>query len=76
MSKKLPRITASELIKALKKLGFNEARSSGSHMIYKRKSDSKRFVVPFHTGKTIHPKIVKDVLNICNISLEYFRSLL
>lgn len=70
MSKKLPRITALELTKVLEKLGFKRSRSSGSHIIYKQKKDSRRFVVPFHSGKIIHPKIVKDLLKVCNISLD------
>lgn len=74
MTKKLPRLTAQELIKILKKLGFEEARSSGSYRIYKK--ESKRIVVPFHSGKIIHPKIIKDVLKVCNISLDQFINLL
>ena len=74
MSKKLPRLTALELIKALKKLGFEESRSSGSHRIYK--NESKRIIVPYHSGKIIHSKIVKDILKVCNISLEEFVCLL
>ena len=70
MTKKLPRLTAQELIKALKKLGFLESRTSGSHRIYKK--ESKRIVVPFHSGKIIHPKIVKDVLKVCDLSLDEF----
>ena len=76
MSKKLPRVTASELIKVLKKTGFEEARSSGSHIIYKRKIDSTRFVIPYHSGRIIHPKIVKDLLKICNLSVDEFKNLL
>ena len=70
MSNKLPRLTALELIRVLKKLDFEESRSSGSHRIYK--NESKRIVVPYHNGKIIHPKIVKDILKVCNISLEKF----
>lgn len=74
MTKKLPRLTAQELVKILKKLGFEESRSSGSHRIYKK--ESKRIVVPFHSGKIIHPKIVKDVLKVCNITLDEFIGIL
>ena len=76
MSKKLPRITANELIRALKKLGFEESRSSGSHRIYKNTDKSKRIVVPYHSGKIIHPKIVRDVIKVCNITMEEFIDLL
>jgi len=74
MSNKLPRITAAELIKALTKLGFYESRSSGSHRIYK--NNSKRIVVPFHSGKILHPKIIRDILKVCNLSMEELNNLL
>ena len=76
MSKKLPRLTALEVIKALHKLDFEEVRSSGSHKIYKNKDKSKRIVIPYHSGKIIHPKIIKDILKVINIPLEEFIQLL
>jgi predicted RNA binding protein YcfA (HicA-like mRNA interferase family) len=44
----------------LLKAGFELIRSKGSHRIYLK--EDKRIVVPFHTGKILHPKIVKQVL--------------
>ena len=35
MSEKLPRVTADEVIKALKRVGFSLVRQNGSHKIYK-----------------------------------------
>lgn len=32
----------------------------GSHRIYQK--DSKWVVLPYHAGKSLHPKIVKEVL--------------
>lgn len=72
MSKKLPRLTASQVIKLLNKLGFEESRSSGSHRIYKNREKSKRIVVPYHSNKIIHPKIIKDILKITGVTLEDF----
>jgi predicted RNA binding protein YcfA (HicA-like mRNA interferase family) len=40
--------------------GFRLVRSKGSHRIYMR--GTRRIVVPFHAGKVLHPKIVKQVL--------------
>ncbi len=37
-------------------------RSKGSHRIYMK--DNKRIVLPFHKGKILHPKIIKQVLKI------------
>jgi predicted RNA binding protein YcfA (HicA-like mRNA interferase family) len=57
---KLPRITAQEAEKLLLKEGFKMMRSKGSHRIYIR--EGRRIVVPFHPGKILHPKVVKQVL--------------
>jgi len=40
--------------------GFVLARSRGSHRIYVR--GETRIVVPFHSGRTLHPKVVKQVI--------------
>ncbi len=56
---KLPRLTAEEAERMLLKSGFQHIRSRGSHRIYQR--DKERFVLPFHKGKTLHPKIIKEL---------------
>ena len=43
------------------KAGFELARSKGSNRIYMR--GNVRIVVPFHSGKILHPKIVKQILD-------------
>ncbi len=58
---KLPRLTPAEAETMLLKEGFVMDRSKGSHRIYIR--NNVRVVVPFHTGKILHPKIVKQILN-------------
>ena len=59
---KLPRWTATDAEGALLRAGFDHLRSRGSHRIY-GKADL-RVVVPFHGSATLHPKIVKQVLEI------------
>ena len=44
----------------LLKAGFDWLRSKGSHRIYIK--GGRRVVVPFHGNTTLHPKIVKEVL--------------
>jgi len=56
---KLPRLTAQEAENLLLRHGFELLRSKGSHRIYGRAA--VRVVVPFHAGKLLHPKIVKQV---------------
>ena len=56
-----PRLTAAESEAMLLKAGFGWLRSKGSHRIYVKRG--RRVVVPFHGGATLHPKIVKQVLD-------------
>jgi predicted RNA binding protein YcfA (HicA-like mRNA interferase family) len=75
MSERLPRITASEIIKVLEKVGFSLSRQSGSHMIYKNQQ-GKRATIPYHSGVILHPKILKSILKDANLSQEKLRELL
>ncbi len=58
---KLPRLTAQEAEKLLLDAGFVLLRSKGSHRIYFK--NKMRVVIPFHAGKILHPKTVKQVIN-------------
>ena len=75
MSGKLPRIDSSKMLKILNRLGFKVVRQSGSHMIL-RDEKGTRITLPHHSGKILHPKIVKTILNDLGISAEEFNSLL
>lgn len=60
---KLPRLKGKELIKLLKRHGFEVIRTRGSHH-FMRHPDGRGTVVPVHAGETIGPgllsKIVRD----------------
>ena len=57
-----PRLNAIEAEKLLFENGFKLIRTRGSHRIYFK--NQKRIVIPFHSGKILHPKIVKQVLKV------------
>ncbi len=57
---KLPRLTPQEAESMLLKDGYEFIRSKGSHRIYLK--GTRRMVIPFHSGKILHPKIVKQVI--------------
>jgi len=61
---KLPRLTPQEAEKLLFKAGFKLIRSKGSHRIYQK--EKERFIIPFHKGKILHPKIIKALLDAIN----------
>jgi predicted RNA binding protein YcfA (HicA-like mRNA interferase family) len=56
---KLPRLTAKEAEALLLKSGFVLMRSKGSHHIFFK--ENIRVVIPFHSGKILHPKTVQQV---------------
>ena len=64
---KLPLLTAKEVAKILKKLGFEFKRQEGSHMFFEH-LDGRTTVIPNHPGEEIDRgllnKIVKHDLKI------------
>jgi predicted RNA binding protein YcfA (HicA-like mRNA interferase family) len=75
LSEKLPRITASEVIKALEKIGFTLSRQSGSHKIYKNQQ-GKRVTVPYHSGDILHPKLLRSILYDADLTVEQLKDLM
>lgn len=72
---KLPRVTADEVIRVLEQVGFFLARQSGSHKIYKN-AEGKRVIVPYHAGKTLHPKVLQSILRDVELTVKKFKELL
>ncbi len=75
MSPKLPRITAADVIHVLQKSGYTLDRQRGSHRIYMNAAGN-RIVVPFHSGKILHPKILSDIIGEMGLTLDKFTQLL
>lgn len=57
---KAPRLTPEDAERLLLDAGFTLLRARGSHRIYGK--GAQRCVIPFHAGKDLHPKLVKQVL--------------
>jgi len=75
MSGKLPRITAAEVIRVLEKAGYFLARQSGKHKIYKNR-EGRRVTVSYHSGKILHPKVLKSIMRDSDLTIEEFKDLL
>jgi predicted RNA binding protein YcfA (HicA-like mRNA interferase family) len=75
MSERLPRVTGAEAIRVLEKAGFLLVRQSGSHKIFKN-LEGRRVTVPFHSGKTLHPKVLKNILKDADLTLDEFKELI
>ena len=65
---KLPQVIGAELVRALKRLGFEQVRQSGSHIIMRR--DSKNCVVLLHSEVKVGT--LAGVLRQAGISHEEF----
>lgn len=72
---KLPVIKPREVIKALKKKGFEEDRQSGSHLILRDPVTRKIVVVPIHP-KDIKKGTLKSIIRQAHLTLEQFLELL
>ena len=72
---RMPSITGKALIKALKKIGFNEIRIKGSHH-FLRHADGRCSVVPVHSGENIGKGLLQQILKDCEISKDYLQKLL
>ncbi len=62
------------MIKIVEKLGFHLSRQSGSHKIYKN-DEGKRVTIAYHSGKILHPKIIKSILVDLGISVDEFKKI-
>lgn len=66
---RVPRdVTGAEAVKALRRLGFESIRQTGSHHIMRR--DGKTVVVPQH--KPIKPGTLRGMLDQAGVTLEAF----
>ena len=69
---KLPRISGAEIVRALRRLGFEQVRQSGSHVIMRR--ESKGCVVPLHAEVKVGT--LAGVLRQAEVSPEEFTAAL
>ena len=72
---RLPRLTGTEVVRALQKARFEVVRQRGSH-IYMRHADGRATVVPVHKGEDLGPGILSKILRDAELSRQEFRKLL
>ena len=64
-------IPPTKIIQKFKKLGFEEIRQKGSHIIFKH-PDGRRTVVPFHKGEDISKGLLHAILYDIQINASDF----
>jgi predicted RNA binding protein YcfA (HicA-like mRNA interferase family) len=72
---RLPRISARQVIAALRKAGFVDIRSRGSHHFFQH-ADGRATVIPVHSRETIGPGLMRKILRDCELTSEQFIALL
>ncbi len=75
MSRKLPALTGSDMIRALEKAGFSVDRIRGSHH-FMGHPDGRTTVVPAHAGEDLGIGLVGKILRDCELSKDQLRALL
>jgi predicted RNA binding protein YcfA (HicA-like mRNA interferase family) len=74
MSPRLPRITAAQLVRALKRAGWVEVRQKGSHMSLEYAD--KQVVVPMHASTILKPGTLKSILRQADLTVDDLLNLL
>ncbi len=73
MPKNLPSLSAMQVVRAFKKLGFIEIRQKGSHLILFNETTGRRVTIPMHKGKDIKKLLLKKIIEIeAQMSIEDF----
>ncbi|MFQ5926446.1 MAG: type II toxin-antitoxin system HicA family toxin [Terriglobia bacterium] len=72
---RLPRVKGKNLVRALRRAGFQVARTRGSH-VYLKHPDGRATVVPVHAGETIGPGLLTEILRDVEMSVEQLREVL
>ncbi len=66
---RLPRLKGKELVRLLEKLGFEIARTRGSHL-FLRHADGRVTTVPVHAGETVGPGLLRSILRDVELSVD------
>jgi len=76
MNERLPALTAREVIRALERAGFREARRSGSHVRLIHASDpARKITVPMHAGD-LKRGTMRAIIAQAGLTVEAFLALL
>jgi len=72
---KLPRLSGDQIIKVLRRAGFQAIRQRGSHVVLYHE-DGRMTVVPVHRGEEIGPGLLRKILRDVELTPEEFHDLL
>ncbi len=67
----IPVLKPQEVVRILNNLGFSEVRQKGSHKQFRHK-DGRATTVPFHKGRDIAPRLLRQIASDINLTIEEF----
>jgi predicted RNA binding protein YcfA (HicA-like mRNA interferase family) len=76
MSQRVPRITAADLLRALRRDGWTVRRQVGSHAQLIHPTKPGRVTVPVHAGAILKPKTLATALAQAGLTVDELRALL
>ena len=65
----IPVLKPKEVTKILSNLGFVEVRQRGSHKQF-RHPDGRATTLPFHKGRDISPRLLRQIANDIDLTIE------
>jgi predicted RNA binding protein YcfA (HicA-like mRNA interferase family) len=69
MTPRLPALTARQILKILRKHGFEPERQSGSHMVL-RHPDGRRTTVPVHSQRDLGKGLLRQILKDAELTVK------
>jgi len=76
VSLRLPRLTAREVLRALRRDGWHETAQVGSHLALRHDTRPGKVTVPVHAGDILAPKTLQSILNQAGLTVDDLRNLL
>jgi|WetSurMetagenome_2_1015567.scaffolds.fasta_scaffold287641_1 predicted RNA binding protein YcfA (HicA-like mRNA interferase family) len=77
MTRTFPDVNSNEMVRVLKKLGFELIRQCGtSHAIYRREKDGLRTTIPIHVKKSLKRKTIKAICKDAKITIDELKEFL
>jgi len=65
----IPVLKPQEVVRILEKIGFIEVRQKGSHKQF-RHQDGRGTTVPFHKGRDISPRLLRQIASDIELTVE------
>jgi predicted RNA binding protein YcfA (HicA-like mRNA interferase family) len=67
-----PAVSGKDAVRALKKLGFHEARTTGSHVVLKKDGNELLVTVPVHGNKSLKTGTLRGIIKGAGVTQEEF----